>query len=81
MVCFFLSAQHLVSQILFFLQSGNLREMTTGAIIGSIIGLILLIILVSLYFIGVICGCIANRRAAKVKRREDKESESVLKKR
>lgn len=55
--------------------------MTLGAYIGCIIGIILLVILALLYCIGVVCGCIANRRAAKIKRQEEKESESVLKKR
>ena len=53
--------------------------MNTYAIVGAIIGVCLLLGLVSAYCFGLVCGCRSNYYARKRKKREEKESESVLK--
>ena len=57
----------------------TLRPLTPAAALGSLVGLGLLLFLIGLWCFGCWCGCYANRKARIRAKREQRESESVIK--
>mmetsp|Transcript_8017 Transcript_8017/g.33752 ORF Transcript_8017/g.33752 Transcript_8017/m.33752 type:complete len:102 (+) Transcript_8017:81-386(+) len=57
----------------------TLRPLTPAAALGALVGLFMLLALVGLWCFGCWCGCIANRKARQRAKREQAESESIIK--